>query len=309
MQWLLLLPLSLFAATPGIYDQVSDPIHPKRRDWVKIQEFLSHGKRDELRKLEEAVDPGANLYDYRNRVRRLRLISDHFWEAPQFKIEAIGCSEEERDICVITYASYNKRYPQAVQLLGQQLKEIGFKGHFLYRIGGWPDLEGGSLKLAHVPYAFKPCLFQEAKRLGYKKVLWLDASIRPIISLQKAFETIEKQGYLFYGSGHTITPYSTREAIEWFGLTVEEARKIPSLAAGIVGFNLTHPKGSQALDRWMEAARAEIPFLTSRCDQNSLSMIAHLLDMTEWEPPATLTHQKEAISDKTRFFIDYESVQ
>src|SRR5690606_8147177 len=123
--------------------------------------------------------------------------------------------------------------------------------HFFYRIGGWPDLESGSLTLAHVPYAFKPCLFREAAKLGYRKILWLDVSIRPMKSLDYVFHTLEEQGYFFYPSGTNLAPFCTQQAADFFGITAEEARKMPSLAGGIVGLNVEHSAGQQVLEMWM----------------------------------------------------------
>jgi hypothetical protein len=300
---------TVFGEIREIYRTIPDIRHPSMRDWVRLQEYLAHGERNELRLLDKAIDPGGPLYDYRCRAWRFRLIGQHFWDRPEFKIIPIHCSMEDKSACVICYASFNQHYPRSVGLLRDQLEKTGFHGHFIYRIGGWPDLEEGSLTLAHVPYAFKPCFFREVQRLGYKNALWLDSSIRPMQALDEVFEKIEKQGYFFYPTGMNIAPFCSLEAAESFGVTAEEARKIPSISAGIVGLSLAHPKGIEALSRWMDAARKETGFLSPRPDQNSLSIIAYLLGLTEWESGETISFQKESIGPKTRFFIDYLSVQ
>jgi hypothetical protein len=278
-------------------------------DWVQIQEFLQKGKRDELRLMDQAIDPGVKLYDYRCRARRFRLIGKHFWDRPRFEIVPIGCKEDERECCVITYASFNQRYPEAVKELQKQLEKVGFRGHFVYRIGGWPDLGGGSLELVHVPYAFKPCFFQEVKRLGYRNVLWLDCSIRPVRFLDEVFQLIGSQGYFLYPSGTVLAPVCSRQAIEAFGLESGEARHIKSIAAGVMGLNLTHPKGERALEMWMNAARNGMGFFSPRPEQNAFSIIAHLLEMQEWERTETLSWDKGRMGEEVRFFIDYVSVQ
>ncbi|HEY4255019.1 MAG TPA: hypothetical protein VGM34_01565 [Chlamydiales bacterium] len=303
-----LLSFSL-ATTPDVYQKIPDLKHPRMCDWVQIQEFLKKGKREELRLLDQAIDQGVKLYDYRCRARRFRLIGKHFWDRPQFEIVPMGCGEEEKECCVITYASFNQHYPEAVEKLRAQLEKVGFRGHFIYRIGGWPDLEGGSLALAHVPYAFKPCFFQEAKRLGYQNVLWLDCSMRPVRSLDEVFQQIASQGYFLYPSGTVLAPVCSKQAIEAFGLTEEDARTISSIAAGVMGLNVTHPKGAEALEMWMNAARNGLGFFSPRPEQNAFSIIVHLLGMQEREDARTLSWDKERLDEGVRFFIDYASVQ
>lgn len=275
-------------------------------DWIRLQEFIKRGERPELKLLESAIDPGGVLYDYRCRARRFRLIGRHFWQRPKAAIIPLG---KENDLCVITYASFNQHYPEAVHLLQKQLEKIGFSGHFFYRIGGWPDLEGGSLTLAHVPYAFKPCLFREAAKLGYRKILWLDTSIRPMKSLDDLFRKMEETGYLFYPSGTNLAPYCSKAAADSFGVSAEELRKMSSVAAGIIGLNLDHPNGQKVLELWMDAAKSETGFLSPRPEQNALSIIAYQLGLLQWEPSDTLSFQEESNSERTRFYIDYKSVQ
>jgi hypothetical protein len=297
------------ASLPAVYQEIPEHAHPRMCDWVQLQKFLTRGERKELRLLDEAIDSGGVLSDYRCRLRRFRLIGKHFWNRPSFGIVPIGCSSEEKDICIITYASFNKRYPDSVDGLKRQLEKIGFKGHFLYRIGGWPDLEGGSLTLAHVPYAFKPCFFREAKRLGYRLVLWLDSSIRPLKSLEGVFSAIEDRGYFWYSSGTRLARYCNRQAIEWFGYSAEDAREIESLAAGVIGLNLDHPKGSFILDEWMDAARAETGFYSARPEQNALSILAYRYGLDEWERSPSIAWNHELLHDETLFLVDYLSVQ
>ncbi len=307
MKWIMLFAAcSLFGTERNVYQAIPDHKHPRMCDWVRLQEFLKRGDRPELMQLESAIDPGGVLYDYRCRARRFRLIGRHFWQRPRAEIVKFG---EKGDCCVITYASFNQHYPEAVKLLQEQLEKIGFQGHFFYRIGGWPDLEGGSLTLAHVPYAFKPCLFREAKRLGYRKILWLDASIRPLKPLDFAFQKMEDTGVFFYPSGNDLARYCSQIAADYFDVSAEELRGMSSVAAGIIGLDLDHPNGQKVLDLWMEAAQNEEGFLSPRPEQNALSMIAYQLGLGDWEPFETLSFQEETNSERTRFFIDYRSVQ
>lgn len=295
-------------AEPTVYQTLSNLYHPSRSDYQKIQKYLKKGDRQELNLLKEAIEPGGALHDYKSRVRRIHFVGKWPWQGPRFGIVPFGCSLNDKKICVVTYASYNQNYPVGVSLIEEALKKVGFKGHFVYRIGGWPDLEGGSLKLAHVPYAFKPCFLRELGRLGYELVLWLDTSIRPMKNLDSVFKTIEEQGYLFYRSGHTLAQYCTKEAMEALGEPIENAEHIYSVAAGVFGVNLRHEQGQKLVQKWYEAAQKETPFLSPRPEQNALSILSHQMKLTNWEREG-LVWQREACNESTLFLIDSKSIQ
>jgi hypothetical protein len=288
---------------------VSNRERPSIWDFYRIQTFLKKGERPELDLLEEAIVPGAQLYDYKRRTRSTRLVGTFPGQGPKFRIVLLNTTRDDKRCCIITYASYNKGYPRGVLLLKNRLKEIGFKGHFLYRIGGWPDCEGGSLPLVRIPYAFKPCLFQEAKRLGYELVLWLDSSIRPCQSLEEIFTEIKERGYIFYPAGHTLERYCNRQAMQSLGADPNEAAQIKSVAGGLVGFNLSHPMGQHLLDRWTKAAWDGKSFFSPRCDQSALSIIAHLAGCSRFYEPHRIAYFPEQINTETRFFVDWASIQ
>jgi hypothetical protein len=302
---LFLIAFSSLSAEPAVYRSISNPLDPSWRDYKKIQYYLKKGDREELALLRQAIRSGGALYDYNCRARRFQLVGKWPWQGAKFKVVPFGCKLSDKKICVLSYASYNKNYPAGIEYLKKALERVGFRGHLVYRIGGWPNVEEGSLKLAHVPYAFKPCFLKEVKRMGYELVLWLDASIRPMKELDSVFKQIEEKGYLFYPSGHTLAQYCTKEAMDAMGEPVENAETIQSVAAGIFGVNLASAKGNELMEKWYDAARRETPFLSPRPDQNSLSILAHQLGMNEWE---TTGLSWESITDSTRFFIDWKSI-
>ena len=300
MKWpfFLLIPFCAIAQ-PAVYDSIKDICHPTRSDYLRVQEYIEKKDRPELKLMRQAIVPGAELYDYDCRARRFRIMSKLPWQGTEFAIIPYNTSKEDKKICVVSYASYNKNYPRGISHLKKALEKVGFKGHFVYRIGGWPDVEGGSLKLAHVPYSFKPCFLRELKRLGYELVLWLDASIRPVKSLEEVFAHIESNGYLFYPAGHTLEKYCTKEAIASLGENPEIASQIHSVMAGIFGINLRHPIGERIAKEWYEAASQETPFFSPRPEQNVLSILLHQMSAL----------QRGTSQEAAQFLIDYKSVQ
>ncbi|HNA61599.1 MAG TPA: hypothetical protein PKW79_00780 [Rhabdochlamydiaceae bacterium] len=101
----------------------------------------------------------------------------------------------------------NKSFPKGLRRLVEAIAKSDFKGHILYQVGGWPNVEAGDLSLVDVPYAFKVSFFREAKRLGYQRALWLDTSILPVVSLNQIFAMIEEDGYFVMGNNWMLQPF------------------------------------------------------------------------------------------------------
>ena len=256
------------------FARVSDPSHPTIRDYTILQKCLETSERPEL----------SSLKDYERRFREFKLIGKQTNQVPEWGRVCVNSSDEERENCLLLYAFYNKNYPWALKRLLEWVKASDFKGDVLYRIGGWPNVEGGDLGLAFVPYSFKVCFFQEAKRLGYKRALWLDSSIKPIVSLNDQFAWIAEKGYLALGNTHYVGPFFNERSASAFNLSLEETFSIPSVSAGVFGLDFSVECANQALQSWYDAAKDPAGFFSARPEQNALSIILYKLGMTDWIP-------------------------
>lgn len=99
--------------------------------------------------------------------------------------------------CVVLFSSLDRVYPSYIRSLIEALKEVGFKGSIYYRIGGYPNPNGDEIYLAGVPYAFKLFMLEEARNLGFRYLLWLDASLFPLRNPQPLFELIRSKGVVY----------------------------------------------------------------------------------------------------------------
>jgi hypothetical protein len=235
-----------------------------------IQNYLNYGKREGLDKLKETAE----------RQKNIKIIGSRENELPCFEIIAVNTDIEDKENCLVLYASFNLHYPDGLKRIINLVKNSDFKGHILYHLGGWPDLEGGSLKLAHVPHAFKVCCFKEAQRLGYKRVLWLDSSVVPLVSLNVIFQMIEEKGYFAIRNCHQVGPYCNKAAASYFGYTLEQTNHILSCQSGFLGVDFTTQMGNKIIDLWYTAAKDENAFYSARSDQTVLSLILHKLNLT-----------------------------
>ena len=296
--------LPLFAAansqTPIIaYNHIKDICHPTLKELRRIQRYLASDHRYGLDK----------LGFYKANVQNFKIIGNSKKEQPRSGVIAVGCKKKRKENCLILYSSFNKNYPGGLRRLVSFVKKSDFKGHILYRVGGWPNIKGGSLKLAHVPYAFKPSFFKEAERLGYKRVLWLDTAVLPIVSLNAIFNTIQEKGYFVMGNGHMIGQYMNEEAAKAFGIHLQDAYQIPSCSAGLFGVDFTNAKAHHVIDRWYALAHHASAFYSERSEQNALSIILYQSGITDFESIHRLAHGKNNIKADSLFLLERKYVK
>jgi hypothetical protein len=127
-------------------------------------------------------------------------------------------------------------------------------------------------------YGFKPVFFQYARSMGYRVVLWLDASMYIRKSLDPLFDHIEKHGYFFQDSGWMNDRWTTPEQKAYFGT---DAGKM--ISSGVIGLDLRHPEANTFLDCWVLAAKKGMfngSHEVTRHDQTCASLIVEQLGLT-----------------------------
>ncbi|MCH9811211.1 hypothetical protein K0U07_00435 [bacterium] len=247
---LLLLPLVIFARddleASKVYQSIKDICHPTTRDYLKIEQFLKEGKRTNIKHI--------GYGQYQKKIRELKLVSDT--GKVVFKIIPVNCDLEHKENCLLLYCTWNQRYPESLEKLCSIIEKSDFVGHIIFRIGGFPNVEAGDLALSHIPYSFKVCAFKEASRLGYKRALWLDSSMRPFINLNTIFNRISRDGFFCYYADWAFTNLaSTPEQWEWYGLTEQELKNMTPIALGIIGIDFTIEKSQSLFNEWYDKTK------------------------------------------------------
>ncbi|NGX39371.1 MAG: hypothetical protein KR126chlam1_00697 [Chlamydiae bacterium] len=283
---------------PSIFQVIKDPLHPTLNDYLTIQSFLSYGERENLHR----------LADYQYITRTFKIIGNTPEEYPSSEIIPVNCSINDKENCILIYSSFNRNYPFGLQRLVDYILQSDFKGHIFFRKGGWPNAEGGSLKLAHVPYAFKAAFFKESQRLGYKRTLWLDTSITPLVSLNRIFDRIDKAGYFSIGTVIPLGLHMHRKAAAYFGKTMQQTKKIYSYGSMILGVDFTKPIGNNIIDLWYNAAKDPDAYFNPRPDQVPLSLILYQLGLTPSIDLAKVAHWRGEITPDSLFLIERRSV-
>lgn len=273
---LVLVTATLFSMET-IYLKISNLLNPSAEDYRILQNYLLNGERPYLDWLNRYIQNPRDGFRYDIRVRDFRLLKED--EDSIFEKVYFYKSPHDRDLCIISYASFNSWYPDRIKKLKDHLQKVEFQGHYLYRIGGWPNVEEGSLLLAHVPYAFKLCMFKEALSYGYRKIVWLDSSFMPLQDLSSLFKMIGEKGYLIVSDSNKFSNYINEKVLEYFNLSFNDSHNVEAIAAGIIGFDFTNENARKIFDTWYTAAWELDGFLSSRPEQNALAAILYKLNL------------------------------
>ena len=187
--------LDLWASIENIYE-------PTLNDYRLIETYLKYGKRPYLENLPETT--WENIGDEVNFrvkiIRDFKLVGPN-GEMPIFEKHDLNVTEETKDRCILVFGSYNSPYPQKASHILQELKECGYSGSVMIRIGGYPNLSHEGLKSSPFHGRWKLEFFKEARRMGYKKIIHLDTNVHPMCDLSAVFEVMEEKGGFFYDHG------------------------------------------------------------------------------------------------------------
>jgi hypothetical protein len=177
------------------------------------------------------------------------------------------------DCCVVSFASYNGPYAKELETIPKELEQVGFQGHFLLMTGGFPNPTGKEITYAAVPYCFKIFALLEAKKLGFKKVLWIDATMQPLQNLKVLFEEIEKKGYFFQlkKNGKRYLLPSTRDVL--LTETGIDMYKTPSIRAQVFGFDLENAHIQTLIQEYYRLVELGTPFLSCFPEEHVLGAL------------------------------------
>jgi len=150
---------------------------------------------------------------------------------------------------VISLATGRKAYLASLSRLRQSLQRVRFPGDFL----GWLDeYPPGSPSQLEAPMAFKTFCFQEARRHGYRFVLWIDAPVVALRRLEPIITMIRRNGYVTFTNNYDqmLGQWSSDETLRLHGISREQAMLIPETPTSVIGLDLGHPLGIDFLERW-----------------------------------------------------------
>lgn len=179
-------------------------------------------------------------------------------------------------------------YKRGQERLIRSLIHHGFRYDIL-AFQDWPNMKYST----NCGYNIKAAAFDEALKQGYERILWLDSSVWAIKPVEPLFDYIDSHGWFFHSNGFNMAQTANDNALEYFGLTRDQAEKIPDISSSMFGIHTGNPKGHHFLQRWLDTARLGMwetsrehnggskdpRFMFDRQDQSCASIILHQLGM------------------------------
>jgi hypothetical protein len=185
----------------------------------------------------------------RSGTREPLKIFDHN-TSKKLDFDLYASSYEDKELCIISYASFNYPYPFLLKNLEKNLrqKNIGF----ILRLGGWPNMQHGCLNHSSIPYGFKACAFIEALNLGYKKIIWLDSRVELNSSIAPLLEHLDTNPVFYRYSLYPFKDILNEKIVDSLSLQRDERENFIHIATGIIGINTHDPKGLELIIKWHE---------------------------------------------------------
>ena len=165
----------------------------------------------------------------------------------------------------------------------------------------------GSPSHQEIPYAFKAWAIEAARNRGADLVLWADACILPIRSMDPLWDLIQRQGYWFSRNSFQNGEWCCDAALPLLGITRDEAFEQEHVVATTFGLNLRSEIGATFASEYLRMAQngsfcgpwvnnageasADPRVKGHRHDQSAASVIAHRLGMELTNPPQWFSYK------------------
>jgi hypothetical protein len=256
---------------------IEDKLHYTNDELVEIQKKIED-------KREQVVDMIKNKYPYNDANYKFplelavdrcskgvcqKLIDVDAGIYPSKILYKIGDGGDKKNcfICCTTNLT-NNRALRASQIQ-QSLEKVGFNGYFYLFNGGFPTPRGNEMKYVTVPYCFKIFMILEAEKLGFEKIIWIDAGCYAVNNPQRLFDILNEDDAIF----RQFWPYSpgipTYEN-SVFKETIDIINKITggnlvnsiNVCSVVFGVNVKSQKIQNFINEYYEMVKLGTPFLS-----------------------------------------------
>lgn len=149
-------------------------------------------------------------------------------------------------------------------------------------------------------YGFKPHAIQKAIDYGFKKVIWLDPSVLPSITLDYLFNALDESPVIVRKGEHPLADMTNQKAMNWFGVTKEDIKDVKHIGGTVYGFNFHNQKAVDVFHLWKKAEEEGIfgtqdDFMAGHWADESCMALSLFKNGIEqyWESLFTYRNQKE----------------
>jgi hypothetical protein len=172
----------------------------------------------------------------------------------------------------------------------------------------------GCEKHEDYPYAFKFYIIKYCFNLGYKNVLYIDASIYPKNNLNKFWQLLSKNGYFLVNNYHSVGQYTHDKFLQKINITRERSFTIKSIQSGFIGLNINSVNAMVWLNQMIEYSKDNISFVGCYDNNNNLcsknkNVLGHRQDQSVGTILAIRCGLDKRFDEKVYFNIDRDSVK
>jgi hypothetical protein len=169
------------------------------------------------------------------------------------------------------------------------------------------------------PYAFKIYSILKARELGFERVFWMDSSAWAIKSLLDIDNIIKDNGYFLEYDGGSVGNWTNDYTLNYFNESRNDMMKVPTIVAGICGFNFDDELSTHILYEWKKSAdngcfkgswnnnnlseSGDARCLGHRHDLSSLSILTHQFELKAQNPNTYLQYLYPNIDIRENAYI------
>ena len=164
--------------------------------------------------------------------------------------------------CVINVA-IGGWYPRGQERLVNSLIHHGYNGKILTWCNEFPNDNYDKSS----PYNVKAAAFEEAIKLGFTHIFWLDCSAWLLKDISPIFDILNSDGYYGWKSGYNCAQTCCDKCLDYFGVLRDDAEKMLDCSTSMFGVNITNPIGKEFIERFIQACKDGIA-TTSRFHDN-----------------------------------------
>lgn len=114
----------------------------------------------------------------------------------------------------------------------------------------------GSPPHSRDPYAFKLYAIERVRKMGFRTVLWCDSILKLQRDLNPLIAEVRNVGVYLAGDGLKCGQWANDRALDYFGVTRDQAMEISAIWACFMGFDFQSPVASEFIRRWKAACNA-----------------------------------------------------
>ena len=261
-------------------------------DFIEVQRLLGqiniHPVLHPLWQDKETYSHYGNFWLQCSSGLRQELINPQKGFYPKQELTQIGIGG---DRCIVCYSPYRilEEDPglkaQHIGEIAQALSQIGFNGHFLSLIGGFPNPTGEEIRYAGVPHSYKIFMMLQAHKLGFTNVLWINPTCLPLKDPTPLFEEIQTQEIVLHMQpiSSDLKKYifeNTRSILQ--KTTGTDVCNSNHVVATVFGLKMNSEKVQRFLQQYYALVDLGTPFLSCLPEEFVLSAIIGRPEFRDW---------------------------